>query len=212
MAESSIRWGGVVLFVGAILFGVALILASFGPTKALLSPTTSIFLLTSSVLVMLALPAMYARQANSAGAIGLGGYILLEVGMTFLVIYAAAPLVFPMLKEPPGESPLAFFLGVSLVLGILLSSIATIRAGVFPRLTGILLLGATIGFFFDFFIAEFLPPIAGQVGGAFFGAVISVALAWIGVSIWKNQDDRLLVGASILEGSYKEGESTWKRR
>jgi hypothetical protein len=190
MAESSIRWSGVVLIVGAIPLGVALIMASFSPATALLSPTTSVLMLISSVLVMLALPAMYARQANSAGAIGLGGHVLLEVGMTFLVVYAAAPLLFPTLKEPPGESPLAFFLGIALVLGILFSSIATIRAGIFPPWSGILLLGATIGLFFAFFIAEFLPPIAGQIGGAFFGGVISAALAWIGVSIRTNLDDR----------------------
>ena len=125
--------------------------------------------------------------------------------MTFLVIYAAAPLVFPMLKEPPGESPLAFLLGVSLVLGILLSSIATIRAGVFPRWSGILLLGATIGFFFDFFIAEFLQPIAGQVGGAFFGAVISAALAWIGFLFGKIRTTVFWLGQVFLRAVTKKG-------
>jgi hypothetical protein len=152
MADSSIRWSGVLLLAGALLLGASLIMASFGPATAHLSPATSVLMLVASVLVMLALPTMYIRQANSAGALGLVGHILLEVGMTFLVVYVAAPLLFPTLKEPPGESPLAFFLGIALVLSILFTSIASLRAGIFPRWSGILLLGAAMGFFFDYFL------------------------------------------------------------
>jgi predicted membrane channel-forming protein YqfA (hemolysin III family) len=184
MADTAVRWGGIVLAGGVILLGVGIVMASFTPASAPPSQRTSIFLLVSAILVMLTLPAVYARQANSAGLLGLVGHVLLEVGLVFLLTYSAAPLLYPSLKEPPGESLLALFLGIALVLGLLLFSIATIRAGTFPRLSGVLLLGATIGFFFDFFVAEFLPPIAGQVGAAFFGAVISAGLAWIGISLW----------------------------
>jgi hypothetical protein len=69
-------------------------------------------------------------------------------------------------------------------LGLLLTGIAIIRAGVFPRGAGILLLAATAGFFFDFFVAEFLPPLAGQIGSAVFGILLALALSWIGVSLW----------------------------
>jgi hypothetical protein len=69
-------------------------------------------------------------------------------------------------------------------LGLLRSSIAIIRAAIFPRWSGILPLVAALGFFFDFFVADFLPAIAGQVGAGFLGLAISVALAWIGVSMW----------------------------
>jgi hypothetical protein len=77
-----------------------------------------------------------------------------------------------------------FVLGIALTLGLLLTGIATVLAGVYPRGAGILLLVATAGFFFDFFVAEFLTPIAGQLGAAFFGALLGLALAWIGVSLW----------------------------
>jgi hypothetical protein len=71
-----------------------------------------------------------------------------------------------------------------MALGLLLTGIATIQADVFPRWAGILLLAATAGFFFVFFVAEFLPPAAGQIGSAFFGILLALALVWIGIAIW----------------------------
>jgi hypothetical protein len=62
------------------------------------------------------------------------------------------------------------------------TAIATLRAEVYPRWSGILLL-AGVGFLFDFFVVEYLPPLAGQLGGAIFGMVLAFAFAWIRVSI-----------------------------
>lgn len=35
-----------------------------------------------------------------------------------------------------------------------------------------------------FFVAEFLPPGAGQIGSAIFGVVLAMGLALIGVAMW----------------------------
>ena len=66
----------------------------------------------------------------------------------------------------------------------LLTGVATLRAGVFPPAAGILLLAATAGFFFAFFVAEFLPPVAGQVGIAALGILLGLGFTWIGISMW----------------------------
>jgi hypothetical protein len=58
------------------------------------------------------------------------------------------------------------------------------QADVFPRPAAILLLGAMAGFLFVFFVAEFLPPAAGQVGTAVFGVLLALGIAWIGVALW----------------------------
>jgi hypothetical protein len=127
---------------------------------------------------------MYARQANAAGWLGLTGYALLQSGILLLVVIAATPILYPSFKTAPGENVVVFLLGIALMLGLLLTGTATIRAHVFPRSAGILLLAAMAGFFFDFFVAEFLPPAAGQAGAAFFGALLALALAWIGIALW----------------------------
>ena len=172
------------MVVGAALLGIVIVIISLKPVmNQVFSPTVSLLFLLSSIFLLLSLPAMYARQANSAGWLGLTGYALLQSGILLLVVVAATPLLYPSLKTAPGENLAVFLLGIALTLGLLLTGIATIRAGVFPRGAGILLLAATAGFFFDFFIAEFLPPIAGQMGSAIFGILLALSLAWIGVAL-----------------------------
>jgi hypothetical protein len=148
------------------------------------SPGVSLLLLLSSIALLLSLPAVYARQAGAAGWLGLAGHALLQTGILLLVVVASAPLAYPSIKVAPGESSVAFGLGIALTLGLLLTGVATVRADVFPRWAGILLLAATVGFFFDFFIAEFLPPVTGQIGSAIFGILLALALAGMGYALW----------------------------
>jgi len=122
------------------------------------------------------------RQSEAAGWLGLVGHVGLSVGMVLVIVYAATPLFNPEIKGL-GESVAAFLLGIGLLLGLVLTAIATLRADVYPRWAAILLLAAGAGFLFDFFVAEFLPPLAGQLGSALFGIVFAFALAWIGFSI-----------------------------
>jgi hypothetical protein len=45
-------------------------------------------MLVASILFMLALPAMYAHQAEAASRPGLVGYVLLEIGNVLYLVYA----------------------------------------------------------------------------------------------------------------------------
>jgi hypothetical protein len=128
---------------------------------------------------------MYAVQAEAAGALGLAGHALLTTGLLLLVVVAAPPLIHSTTDLPTVEHPIVFALGIALTLGLLLTGIATFQADVFPRPAAGLLLAATAGFFFVFFVAEFLPAAAGQIGTALFGVLLAVGLAWIGVDLWQ---------------------------
>ena len=184
MTEIILRWSGILLIAGAVLLGMAIILLSVKPViNQPLSPGACRLLLLSAVCLLLSLPAMYARQANAAGWLGLAGHALLQTGMLLLVVLAATPILYPALPVTPVENLVVFLLGIALTLGLLLTGIATIRADVFPPWAGVLLLAATAGFFFNFFIAEFLPPVSGQVGSAIFGVLFALGLAWIGLSM-----------------------------
>ena len=170
--------------VGAVLLGIVIVIISLKPVvNQVFSPGVSLLLLLSSILLLLSLPAMYARQANAAGWLGLTGYALLQTGVLLLVVIAATPILYPSLKVASGENLVVFLLGIALTLGLLLTGIATIRAGIFPRGASVLLLAAMAGFFFDFFVAEFLPPIAGQLGSALFGLLLAFSLGWIGIAL-----------------------------
>ncbi len=188
MVQTAVRLSGLLLIVGSALLGTAIVMISFNPVvNQPLSPRISLLLLISSILLLLSLPALYARQAAAAGWLGLAGHALLQTGVLLLVVLASTPLLFPSFNSAPGENPVVFLLGIAFTVGLLLTGIATVRAAVFPRWAGILLLAATAGFFFVFFVAEFLPPRAGQFGSALFGVLLALALAWMGLSLWLSQ-------------------------
>src|SRR5260221_10448219 len=182
MVKTIIRWSGLALVAGALLMGAAIAMVSLRLPGQLPTPLVSTILLIASVLIMLALPAMYARQSEAAGWLGLVGHVLLEVGIVIVIVYAAAPLFNPEITGL-GESVAAFLLGIAWLLGLVLTAIATLLAEAYPRWSGILLLAAGVGFLFDFFVAEYLPPIAGQLGNAIFWMAVAFSIAWIGVSI-----------------------------
>ncbi len=184
MNDIAFRLSGILLVVGAALLGAAIVIVSLRPViDQVFSTGISLLFLLLSMFLLLSLPAMYAKQAGAAGWLGLAGHALLQTGILLLVVLAATPLLYPSYKTAPGENPVLFLLGIALTLGLLLTGIATIRAGIFPRGAGILLLAATAGFFFVFFVAEFLPAMTGQLGSAFFGIVLALALAWIGIAL-----------------------------
>jgi hypothetical protein len=183
--NTAIHWSGLALLIGALGFGLTIVLISRQPVIGRsMPPNIAALALGSTALVLVSLPAVYAVQAQTAGTLGLVGHALLSTGLLLVVVLAATPILHPTLGAPSGEHPLVFSLGTALVLGLLLTAIATFQAGVFPRPAAVLLLAATAGFFFVFFVAEFLPPTAGQIGSALFGVLLAIGFAWMGVALW----------------------------
>jgi hypothetical protein len=169
--------------------GAALLLVSVSPatgSSSLASPFVSVPLLLSSILLLLALPAMYARQAEAAGWLGLAGHALLETGILFFVSVASTPLRFPS-GVAAGDNGVDFFLAVALGLGFLLTALASVQARVYPRGAGLLLLSVTPAFFFDLFVTEFLPHSIGQLGTAVLAILLALGFAWIGLSMVKGR-------------------------
>jgi hypothetical protein len=183
--NAAIHLAGLMLIGGALASGVGILLVSLRPVVGqALAPDVALLVLCSAALLILGLPAMYVVQADEAGSLGLAGHALLSTGLLLLVLVAATPLLHPSLNAPTGEHPLVFVLGIALTLGLLMTGVATYQADVLPRPAAAALVAATVGFFFVFFVAEFLPPAAGQIGLAIFGVVLAVAFAWIGVALW----------------------------
>jgi hypothetical protein len=186
---TSIRWGGIALFLGALLAEIAIVAFSFSRAQAVgrpaqYSPWVTWLFAVGAILISLALPLMYASQARETGSLGLVGFVLLEAGWVFVVVVTTAPLMYKGLPSEPGESVAAFALGTMLALGFVLTGIATLRSGVFSPGIGYLWLAAATGFVFLFFVAEFLPAIASRVGGVLFGLLIGASWAWMGVAMW----------------------------
>ena len=183
--NAAIHWSGPVLVGGALALALAIMLISSRPVVGqAISSGVAALLLLSAALLLLSLPAMYAVQADAVGGMGLVAHALLATGLLLPVVGAATPLLHPSLDAPTGEHRLIFVLGIALTLGLLLTGISTLQADVLPRPAAVLLLAATAGFFFVFFVAEFLPPAAGQIGSVVFGFLLALGFAWIGVALW----------------------------
>jgi hypothetical protein len=183
--NTAIHWAGPVLIIGAVAFGLTIVLIARQPVIGMsMGQAVAPLALCSAALLLLSLPAVYAVQAERVGAGGLVGHALLSVGLLLVVVVAATPILHATIDAPSGEHPLLFALGIALTVGLLLTGIATFQAGVFPRPAAALLLAATAGFFFVFFVAEFLPPQAGQVGSALFGVLLAIGFAWMGIALW----------------------------
>ena len=187
MRANAVRWSGLVLIAGAVLLAAAIVLVAVNPGPAgLLLPVTNYCFLMSALLLLLALPGFYARQADAAGWLGLASYGLLQAGVLLFVVLAAPPLVYSSLSGPIPENAPMFFLAVALTLGLLLTAVATLRARVFPRWTGALLLASTLSFFFGFFVAELLPPMPaflGQASTALLGVLLGLPIAGWGLAL-----------------------------
>ena len=184
--DLALHLGGVALIGGAIALGVACVMIATRPVVGqALGPDVAALLIASAGLLLLGVPAMYAVQAAATGAPGLAAHVLLVVGLLLLVIVSATPLIYPSVGVSTIEHPLVFGLGLALVIGLLLTGAVTLKAGVFPRPAAGLILAAMTGFFFVFFVAEFLPAAAGQAGTAIFGVLLALGFAWIGLAIWQ---------------------------
>jgi hypothetical protein len=92
MVKAALRWSGVALVAGALGAGATMALISFGLPGRFPTPLASSMLLVTALLLMLALPGMYARQAEAADELGFVGHVLLAVGNVLLIGYAVGAL------------------------------------------------------------------------------------------------------------------------
>ena len=205
-----IRWSGMSLMLGGIAFAVHLITHPPGETAeyAFYPLWVPSHLLGSiaSVLILLGLVGLYARQSEKIGLPGLIGFTLTFVGFTL----SAGALIFisvifiPFLAargmdsfvDPKGplftSSAMQLTVGVSavcLLLGLLLFAITTLRARVLPR-WGAWLIILTIplgivGGTFIFFIGTSLQGIL----QTFLGVLLGLGLAAWGWALWSEKSE-----------------------
>jgi hypothetical protein len=196
------RWSGGTLIVSSLLLIIEVILSNVmcpghncTPQQEMSLPWLLVVLtwLIGSLLFVIGSPGMYLRQAGRAGALGFVGFILLffavllgEAAFSLLQIIVLPYLAqkAPLLIGPNGGPPALFVLFIvaplMLSIGAILLGIATMRARVFPRWTGILLLASGIIFLLT------IPPLPSPLGDilevAFFIA-LDVAFLWCGYTL-----------------------------
>jgi hypothetical protein len=173
-ASNLLRWAGLAALAGGVLIVLAALLgAAIGPEET--SGTfvfQQVLSLLGAVLILLGLVGLYASQAEAAGPLGLLGFLVAFLGTTLVAgVFWATTFIAPILAAEAPEvleetSPVGFpltFLTTSI--GWLLFGLATLRAGVYPRVAAIVLMvGAVVSFL----------PLPGSE------AVLAVGIAWLG--------------------------------
>jgi hypothetical protein len=208
-ASSLIRWAGLAAMAAGIIFAV---IQPIHPADELASVTTSAWAIITSfktamcLLFLLGIMGIYARQVNSAGWLGLAGFLLLSLSWWLQTAFVfAEAFMFPLLATAApqfvdgvlgtlargqasdanlGALPTIYSLGVGVpyMLGGLLFGIATFRAGILPRWPAVLLA-----------VAAALTPLAALLPHAIqrlAGIPVGLALAWLGYALWTERQTR----------------------
>ena len=147
------------------------------------------------MLMLFGLVGLYARQVEKTGWLGLVGFVLAFIGTVLVdsifvmastvihVVAVQAPALFDQAAAPPTFGVLVVVLGY--ILGYILFGIATMRAGVLPRGSGLLLIiGSAM-----FMISEAVPLNASlshlivTIGDVIFGA----GFVWMGFALWSEK-------------------------
>lgn len=158
----------------------------------------------AGVLISLGLVGMYARQAEKVGVLGLIAFILTFVGLTLtagaLIFLSALIVPFlavrgmdsfvdpkgPLLSSSAGQLAVGLP-GLSLLLGILLFTIVTLRARVLPRLGSwlviLLIPFAVVGLVLVLFVGTSLQGILQTLLGVWLGLAL---VAW-GWALWSEK-------------------------
>ncbi len=183
-----LRWAGLASLGAGVLFlvGDFIIVVADVDLHSAGSQTTasyaSVFLLwlLGGALLLLGLVGLHARQSEATGVLGLVGFLAAFLGTVMIVgffwnslfitplVATEAPELHETIGGPAGD-PLGVILAVlAYSAGWVLFGVATLRAGVYPRVAAItVIVGAVLA----------LVPVPGIMAA---GMVFDAAVAWLG--------------------------------
>jgi hypothetical protein len=202
------RWSGIACILAGLLIALATLVHPSRETPEIileqeLRLVAAHWLTTFFCgFLLLGLPGLYAAQSERAGRLGLVSFLMLFFGTLFFAVHnnsgfiapvlaAQAPAMLDAINTYPPVAALNGLLAVGFFLGFILFGIATLRARVLPRQTGILmaigapllLVGAVLGQFVS--EALFIVAILGALA-------LGLGLAWAGYSLWSHKETSVL--------------------
>jgi hypothetical protein len=193
-----IRWAGMAAILSGALFVITdvLFFAASGDVPTRVAAASGVWLasimldLVGTYLGLLALVGLYARQSAQSGTLGLVAFVLASLGTSLNIGYLwAGSFVVPHLTdvapgfldmvdtEPSGLIALGFTITFLLfALGWALMGYATTRARILPRRVG-----------WSLVVGSLLNLVLAGAGLPFGTAVLGLALAWLGWSLWSER-------------------------
>ena len=200
-----IRWSGLISILAGVLYAFGALLHPAGEDLAAYAnpnwvPAHYVYWV-SAMLMLFSLVGLYARQVEKTGWLGLVGFVLAFIGTVLVdsifvmastvihLVAVQAPALFDQAAAPGTFGVLVVVLGY--ILGYILFGIATMRAGVLPRWSGLLLIiGSAM-----FMISEAVPlnvslsHLIVTIGDVIFGA----GFVWMGFALWSEKREPALM-------------------
>jgi len=200
-----ISWSGLISILAGVLYALGALLHPVGEDLAAYAspkwvPAHQVYWV-SAMLMLFGLVGLYARQVEKTGWLGLVGFVLAFIGTVLVdsifvmastvihLVAVQAPALFDQAGAPPTFGVLVVVLGF--ILGYILFGVATMRAGVLPRWSGLLLIiGSAM-----FMISEAVPLNASlshlivTIGDVIFGA----GFVWMGFALWSEKREPALI-------------------
>jgi hypothetical protein len=140
--------------------------------------------LTAHLGLVFALVALWAAQAERSGLLGGLGMVLgvagttLVCGVVLVEIAGASGVTVDAVLGSGIPGALALLGGLAFLIGLILFGVATMRAGVFPRLAGLLLIVGDVVFGLGSFAGT-----AATIFEILGAAITCAALVWLGSSL-----------------------------
>ena len=177
-----LRWGGVAAVLGSVLLVIGgliqivlnLFFTNPGTVSRIAITASSVQLelaLLGQPLLVLGLVGLYARQSGVTGIFGLVGFLVAFIGMASVSALGV--------EGVEGVAPLAD-------LGWALFGVASLRAGIHPRVATVLLIvSAVIGGVFSLVVVALVVGPASPLVyvGVFAGLVLNLVIAWLGYDL-----------------------------
>ena len=189
--RKSIRLAGLACILAGIIYALAAVVHPAGEDALSIGSgfwiPAHILGGISAILMLFGLSGLYGNQAEASGPLMLVGFVLAFVGTTLLATEefqsaTVMPLIAakaPTLLEGTSTAGAALAFGlvflVSFLLGYLLLGIATVRAHVLPRWSGLVLIFGLL-----LSLGGSISHLVGVAAAIVFGA----GLAWMGYSVW----------------------------
>lgn len=176
--------------LATLVAGICFVVASIG--SAVFDPLWIVMILGFGLLAY-SVPRLHRHQAPSDGALGLWGSRLVAFGAVVVLALGVVYLVWEAVGTPPEEDPaiigplwmIGFF---SFAIGVVLFTIGSIRAKVFPQAAPTLMLvGLVSALVIDIATGAFFEDDGSTTAWGFYIGVplFGLGLAWIGYSLWK---------------------------
>ena len=207
-ASNLTRWAGLAALVAGLCY---VLVGIFHPLNIASSVTTTRWIIVHVLatamcfLGLLGMAGLYARQAAKSGWLGLAGYLLFSLWFALILPRLASELpkfVAGFLGMFTGAAteinlgvlPTLWTLTAPLyMLGGLLFGIATFRAGILPRWSGVLLAAGTA-----------LAPVAALLPleyQALVAVPVGLALVWLGYALWPERREKDPEAVSVWQST-----------